>query len=47
MIARTIGAAVAPPVPLWSERATATATLGASAGANAMNQVSFRSARPV
>ena len=41
MMARATGAAVAPPVPAWSERATATATRGLSTGANAMNQVSF------
>ena len=47
MMARATGAAVAPPVPAWSERATATATRGLSTGANAMNQVSFAPGRPV
>ena len=42
-----MGAAVTPPVPAWSESATATATLGASAGAKAMNQVLLRPETPV
>ena len=47
MMARAIGAAVAPPVPAWSESATATATSGRSAGAKAMNQVLLRPGTPV
>ena len=39
-----IGAAVVPPTPVWFSSITAIATLGASTGANAMNEVGLRPA---
>ena len=50
MTARAIGAAVVPPVPLWSSSTTAMASsagLSSSGAAKAMNQVVFLPGTPV